>query len=450
LTTSFPQFKNNLFKSLQNFTHMNTINQPTTQLEINTMKAAILENMHQPSILEKSYRENKAMFTQAFNNIYPEIQENPTAQIWNARLNYPQEEINWGKSSELIFVIIAAFISGLIAKIPAFTGIKMDFFLVRNISFVVFPMLIIYFSWKQKLAINTLLFPSLAILLLVFYINFLPNKGSSDSIVLACIHLPFFLWAITGYSFVGGKLHDVDKKINFLRYNGELVVMSAIIMLSGFVFSAMTIGLFSLLGISIETFYANYVAIWGISAIPIVATYLVQNNPQLVNKISPIIAKLFTPLVFLTLLIFLFTLLYTGKNLYNDRDFLLLFNALLIGVLAIIIFSVTEATKNNRSNFTLFILFGLSTLTIISNGIALSAIAFRLFEFGITANRMAVLGGNLLIFSHLILVAHALLLVIRRKAALQKVDYAIALFIPIYGIWAAIVTIIMPLLFNFK
>jgi hypothetical protein len=429
---------------------MNTINQPTTQVEINTMKAAILENMHQPSILEKSYRENKAMFTQAFNNIYPEIQENPTAQTWNARLNYPQEEINWGKSSELIFVIIAAFISGLIAKIPAFTGIKMDFFFERNISFVVFPLLIAFFSWKQKLATNRLLFPFVAILLLVFYINFLPNKGSSDSIMLACIHLPFFLWAITGYSFVGGKLHDVDKKINFLRYNGELVVMSAIIMLSGFVFSAMTIGLFSLLGISIETFYANYVAIWGISAIPIVATYLVQNNPQLVNKISPIIAKLFTPLVFLTLLIFLFTLLYTGKNLYNDRDFLLLFNALLIGVLAIIIFSVTEATKNNRSNFTLFILFGLSTLTIISNGIALSAIAFRLFEFGITANRMAVLGGNLLIFSHLIFVAHALLLVIRRKAALQKVDYAIALFIPIYGIWAAIVTLIMPLLFNFK
>ena len=111
---------------------------------------------------------------------------------------------------------------------------------------------------------------------------------------------------------------------------------------------------------------------------------------------------------------------------------------------------VTFLFWNNHSNFTLFILFGLSTLTIISNGIALSAIAFRLFEFGITANRMAVLGGNLLIFSHLIFVAHALLLVIRRKAALQKVDYAIALFIPIYGIWAALVTLIMPLLFNFK
>lgn len=429
---------------------MNAENQPQMKTVYNTMSEDILQNINNPIELEKLYRGNKHMFTDVFVNIYPELKEYPTAQTWNARLNYPQEEINWGKSSELIFVIIAAFISGLIAKIPAFTGIKMDFFLVRNISFVVFPMLIVYFSWKQKLAINTLLFPSVAILLLVFYINFLPNKGSSDSIVLACIHLPFFLWAITGYSFVGGKLHDVDKKINFLRYNGELVVMSAIMMLSGFVFSAMTIGLFSLLGIKIETFYANYVAIWGISAIPIVATYLVQNNPQLVNKISPIIAKLFTPLVFLTLLIFLSTLIYTRKNLYSDREFLLLFNALLIGVLAIIIFSVTEATKNNHSKFTLFILLGLSTLTIVSNGIALSAIAFRLFEFGITANRMAVLGGNLLIFSHLIFVAHALLLVIRRKAALQKVDYAIALFIPIYGIWAALVTLIMPLLFNFK
>lgn len=430
--------------------HMYTISQSNNMVEINTMKAAILENMHQPSVLEKSYRENRAIFTQAFNSVYPEIQEHQVAQIWNARLNYPQDEINWGKRSELIFVIVAAFISGLIAKIPAFTGIKVDFFFERNIGFIVFPILICYFSWKQKLATNTLLFPLLAIFLSVLYINFLPNKTLSDSIILACIHLPLFLWAVSGYCFVGGKLNAIDKKINFLRYNGELIVMSAIMMLSGFIFSAMTIGLFSLLGIRIESFYANYVAIWGVSAIPVVATYLVQNNPQLVNKISPIIAKIFTPLVFLTLLIFLSTVMYTRKNLYNDRDFLLLFNMLLIGVMAIIIFSITEATKNNQSKFTLFILLGLSILTIISNGLALSAIAFRLVEFGITANRVAVLGGNLLIFSNLIVVAYALLLMVKEKGGILQVEHAITLFLPIYGCWAAFVTFIMPLLFNFR
>jgi len=425
-------------------------NQPIDSAEIEAMKAEILESISQPIAMENSYRENKALFTKVFNKIYPEIQENLTAQVWQARLNYQSDEISWGNRNELIFVIVAALVSGLIAKIPAFIGINLDFFISRNISFVVFPMIIVYFLWKQKLETKSLFFHLLAIFLSVLYINFLPNKSNSDSILLACIHLPFFLWAITGYTFVGGNVNAVDKKIRFLRYNGELVVMSAIIVLSGFIFSAITIRLFSLLDIEIEKFYANYVAIFGISAIPIIATYLVQNNAQLVNKISPIIAKIFTPMVFLTLFIFLATLIYTKKNLYGERDFLLLFNILLIGVMAIIIFSVTEATKSNHSKFTLYSLLGLSILTIISNGIALSAIAFRLFEFGTTANRLAVLGGNLLIFSHLIIVAYALLRVIREKSAVERVDFAITLFIPFYGIWAAFVTFIVPLFFNFK
>ena len=56
--------------------------------------------------------------------------------------------------------------------------------------------------------------------------------------------------------------------------------------------------------VSIEKFYTQYILIWGLAAIPIVATYLIQTNIQLINKVSPIIAKIFTPLVFINLIIF--------------------------------------------------------------------------------------------------------------------------------------------------
>jgi len=118
--------------------------------------------------------------------------------------------------------------------------------------------------------------------------------------------------------------------------------------------------------------------------------------------------------------------------------------------MAIVIFSVTEATKSANKKINLIILLALSILTIITNGVALSAIAFRLFEFGISANRIAVLGGNLLIFANLIIVAYSLLSVIKGKDELQKVDFAITLFIPIYGIWTAFVVFVIPILFNFK
>lgn len=418
--------------------------------ELHHLKTAIRLNINNPKELEKLYRKNKTAFQRVFNAIYPTIKENSTAQIWNERLNYQQEEIFWGQKNDLIFVAVLIFIAGLIAQIPQFFSINDEFFFPRNIGFIVFPMLIAYFAWRQKLSINKLLFPFIAILISVLYINFLPNNDKSDSIILACIHLPVFLWAVLGYTFVGGNLKADEKKIDFLRFNGDFVVMTAVMVLAGILFTGITIGLFELIGLNIADFYAQHIVVWGLPAIPILATYLVHNNPQLVNKISPVIARIFTPIVFVTLLIFLLAIIYTGKNLYNDRNFLLTFNSLLIGVMAIILFSITAATKNAHEKVNVLFLFGLSALTIILNGIALSAIAFRLIEFGITPNRIAVLGANLLIFINLILVAHKLFIILRRKSEAQNVETVIALFIPIYGIWTALVTFIFPILFNFK
>src|SRR5690606_33941166 len=102
--------------------------------------------------------------------------------------------------------------------------------------------------------------------------------------------------------------------------------------------------LFSLIGINIEYFFQNYLVVFGLPAIPILATLLTYTNPKLVNKVSPIIAKLFSPVVLVMLLAYLGAIIYSGKNPYNDREFLLLFNSLLIGVMALIFFSVAEGT----------------------------------------------------------------------------------------------------------
>jgi hypothetical protein len=98
----------------------------------------------------------------------------------------------------------------------------------------------------------------------------------------------------------------------------------------------------------------------------------------------------------------------------------------------------------------MFFLAGLSALSILLNGIALSAILFRLSAFGITPNRIAVLGGNILIFINLILVAYQLVRAIRGKKSLEQVENVIAMFIPVYGIWTAFMTFILPVLFHFK
>jgi hypothetical protein len=176
----------------------------------------------------------------------------------------------------------------------------------------------------------------------------------------------------------------------------------------------------------------------------------VRTNPQLVNKISPVIAKLFTPLVLLTLIAYLVAVIITRKDPYNDREFLLIFNILLIVVMAIIFFSIAETQKNSENKISSVLLFALSIITVIVNGIALSAIAFRISEWGITPNRLAVLGGNILMLINLLIATYRLYKTIKDGNEIEKVENSIASFLPIYCLWTLVVTFILPVVFNFR
>lgn len=414
------------------------------------MKDQIIQNLHNPKELEKLYRDNKLNFKKAFNSVYPEIQENTTAHIWYERLNYENDEISWGATNELLFIIIASFIAGVIAKLPQFIGINPEYFYPRNIVFVIFPLLTAYFVWKRKSKTNRMAIASIVILISVLFINSLPNNNTSDTLILACIHLPLLLWSVLGFIFVGDNLKNFQTRLDFLRYNGDLVVMTAIILIAGGILAGVTMGLFRLIDIQVEEFYFQYIGIWGLAAAPIVGTYLVQTNPHLVNKVSPVIAKVFTPLVLVTLIIYLIAVMYTGKDPYNDREFLLIFNMLLIGVMAIIFFSITETSKNAGGKFGFMMLFILSVVTIVINGIALSAILFRISEWGITPNRLAVLGGNILILINLLLVTFRLFKAIKDGNEINKVENSIASYLPIYSLWTILVTFVFPIIFNFN
>jgi hypothetical protein len=414
------------------------------------MRSEILNNLDNPKQLEKLYRDNKIIFKKEFNQIYLGHHENSSLNFWHERLNFENEKHVVGSKNEIIIVIAFAIIAGLIANIPNFSGIDKERFFPRNVSFVVFPVLSAYFIWKQKLAFKQWLFPLLATFIAAIYINLLPNNTNSSTITLSFIHMPIFLWAIFGYSFLGEHVYSNQSRISFLRYNGDLVVMSGILLLSTVLFSAITMNLFGLISINIEEFYSQNIMVWGLAAIPIVATYLIQTNAQLINKVSPIIAKIFTPLVFINLFIYLSAMVYTKKYPYQDRNLLLLFNVLLMGVMALILFSIAEAGKASKNKFNLLMLFGLSLLTILVNFIALATISFRLIEFGISPNRIAVLGGNLLIFINLVLVSYKLFLTSFKNGTIEEIEETIAGYLPVYAIWTGLVAFLIPVLFKFK
>jgi hypothetical protein len=414
------------------------------------MKNEILKNIDKPKELEKLYRSDKLAFKKAFNLVYATHTSHPNFQFWDLRLNFSEDGLIFGNRNELWLVFILTLVAGLIANISNIPGIRGELFFTRNTAFIIIPFLSAYFLKKQAITLKQIVFVAILFLVSAAYINLIPDLPQSSSIKLAYIHLPIFLWTVLGYSYLGNNPLDNEKRINFLKYNGDLIIMVAIIVLSCFLFTAITFGLFQLIGYKIEEFYMKHIAIWAIAGIPIFATYLINNNPNIINKVSPIIAKIFTPLVFINLAVYLITLIYAGKYPYNDRTLLLIYNALLVGVLALIFFSVAESETRTKNNYKTILLLGLSVLTIIVNAIALSAICFRIMELGITPNRIAVLGGNVLIFIHLIFVSYSLLNVLRNKAEAVAIENSIAKYLPVYAIWTGIVAFIFPLLFGFK
>jgi hypothetical protein len=340
-------------------------------------------------------------------------------------------------------------IAGLVAKIPDLFHLRPDYFFQKNIGFVVFPFLTSFYLWKNKESVMKMIVIFLTYSGLIAYINLLPGGDSSDTLILACMHLVFILWVMLGYAFTGKAYGSHEKRILYLRYNGDLIVMSAIILLTGGIFSGITIGLFSVIGIDTIHFFQNYIILWGLPATPIIATYLLHVNPKIVNKVSPVIAKAFTPLVFIMLSIYLTAFVTSSKNLFQNREFLMIFNLLLIGVLALIFFSISEHAKNVVRKRALIILLLLTLITIVINGITLSAIFYRLTIWGITPNRIAVMGGNILIFLNLLLIGYDLFRTVLKNESLDFVEKRITGYIPLYAIWAGIVTFVLPLIFKF-
>lgn len=99
-----------------------------------------------------------------------------------------------------------------------------------------------------------------------------------------------------------------------------------------------------------------------------------------------------------------------------DRNFLMAFNGILLGVLAVTIFSIVESDSDEKKNISDYINFSLIVLALIIDTVALSAIVFRLSSYGITPNRLAVLGVNVLIWANLIWIMFSYMRFLQNKS----------------------------------
>ena len=419
------------------------------------MLERIKESISNPEELERLYREDKKSFESGFEEVFPEIENYELAKFWKIRLEGEKipGKVKGFSRSDILIMVAVCIITGFLIKIPAIFRINMtDYtYYEKNAGIIVFLGLTIYTIWINRIQGKKRLGIAIAAFLIpILFINLLPSDRKSDCVTLAYIHLPLLMWCIYGLVYIDFDFKDKNKRIGYIRYNGDLAILVALLLIAGGILTGITIGLFNAINLKIDKFYTDNVVIIGLVSVPIVATYIIKNFTTLTNKIAPLIATIFSPLVLITLIIYLIAIPYSGKDPYNDRNFLLIFNIMLMGVMGIIVFSISETSIIRKQRFNELVLFILSIITLIIDLIALSAIFYRLGEFGLSPNRLAVLGSNIIIFGNLVQIMIDLYKINFRKSEIGIVELTISKYLPVYIIWILLVIFGFPVFFGMR
>lgn len=355
--------------------------------------------------------------------------------------------MTWGHPKHWIVLLLCISMSGLVIKLPMLWGWHIDTYLQKNIGLALFPWLVILFAALKKTAIKHLIGALLTFLGATVFINGFGPLMSDDVLFLVAIHLPIFYWVLYGLIYLGPNWRMSQERLNFLRHNGDLMVLSAVLGMAGLITMLMTFALYELIGIKVTEAHVTNIITWGAPAVPLTATFLLILNPKLVKQISPLVAKIFTPLVLFVLSTFTLGLFLTQHTTYQDRQVLLVLNGVLIAVMALILFSISTLNHSRTNRLQVGLLFFLSAITLLDNTIALSSVVWRLREMGLTPNRIAVFGANVLIWIHLFKVALALWQTFQKTESKDKVEQAIAGYLPVYALWCCVVCFVFPWLF---
>lgn len=422
------------------------------------LREDIVRAIDSPRELEALYREKPREFGRVLPELLSSHPDSTTLHVWYQRLFFeePAKESaatasggNTGNWRGIALTVTLSLVAGTLVKIPElFRGIDDDWFYSRYVAIIIAMSLMAYF-WGQRGCPARVVASTLGIALVsVVYLGLLPDRSGSDTILLASLHMPFFFWSLLGVSFLAGQWRDYAGRMDYIRYNGELVIYTTIILIGGMVLTGITLALFELIDADdFLRWYIRNVVVYGAVASPIVATWLVVQVLGNRLKIAPLLARVFTPLFLITVIAYLVVMLLSQKSPYTDRDFLITFNGLLLLVLALSILSTSERELGRAGGFVDSLNIALVAVTLLIDVVALSAILFRLTSYGLTPNRIAVLGANLLAFGHLAGILYYYVQLIRRGGGSAPLEAWIVRYLPAYTVWSGVVAFGFPLVF---
>ncbi|NMN95809.1 permease prefix domain 1-containing protein [Antrihabitans stalactiti] len=349
---------------------------------------------------------------------------------------------------ELIVVLVLAFAAGLAVKIGT-TLIDDEATAARNISLFVLPFLAAYFAWKRQMnwrAAATLLIP---VALVAIVLNAFPFAHEGATEILAAIHAPIALWFVVGVAYVGGEWRSDRRRMDFVRFTGEWFVYLVLLGLGGGVLTGLTVAGFDAVGMNIEGVIGDWIAPFGAAGAVIVAAWLVEAKQNVVENIAPVLTRVFTPLTVVMLLALLVALATTGSVVDVDRNLLIQMDLILVLVLGLLLYAISARDPSTPPGIFDWLQVVLVISALAVDAVMLVAMLTRIAEFGFTPNKTVALGMNLVLLVNLAWSARLGLGFVRGRRGFGEVERWQTRYLPIYGLWAAVVVVAMPPIFDF-
>jgi hypothetical protein len=353
---------------------------------------------------------------------------------------------------EAFIAFALAVAAALFIKAPVLFGLGMEpaaGFYARNLALFVLPLLTGYFAWKRSLTPRTVAWLAAAFAVAGLVANAYPFRPRGATEALTAIHLPIALWLAVGAAYAGSRWNQVAGRMDFIRFSGELFIYYVLIALGGGVLSAFTAMIFQSLGVNIGPFIGSWILPCGAAGAVLVGAWLVEAKQSVIENMAPVLARLFTPLFALVLIVFLGAVAFTGRGLDIERNMLIGFDLLLAVVLGLVLYSVSARDPLAPPGVFDGLQLVLILAALLADSVALSAIAARIGAFGLTPNRAAALGQNLVLLVNLAGSAFLYLRFVRGRARFASLERWQTDYLPVYAAWAATVAVAFPPLFRF-
>ena len=357
-----------------------------------------------------------------------------------------------GSPGDALVAFCLAVAAAVAIKLPALFGIDMDEnsgFYVRNLSLFVLPLLTGYFAWKRSLDGRTIGLLAATFVAAAAFANIYPFVPEGYTEALTALHLPIALWLVVGVAYAGGRWSEVEGRMDFIRFSGELFIYYVLIALGGGVLTAFMALIFQSIGVDIEPFFESWLLPCGAVGAVLVASWLVEAKQSVIENMAPVLTRLFTPMFAAVLVTFLVTLLWTGRGVDVDRELLIAFDMLLLVVLGLLLYSVSARDPGSPPGVFDVLQVVLLVSALLADAVALWAIASRINEFGFTPNRVAGLGMNVILLVNLAWSAVLYVRFLRGEGTFARLEKWQTDYLPVYAAWAAIVVIVFPPLFGF-